>query len=225
MIINAIAWGAMLRTGLLDWQKTICTVWGGRNSKIKHVQCGVPQGSFLGSLLCISCQQWQLFILMISQIAWLKSVKSFYIIITTHLTKNRTRRKVWIVHDYLVAITIICGGGLSPPPLPSPPPIGVRTLTLGDLGNYILTPVPTLYDYSSPRYDDLWPKATKNTFADTLPTESVFDVRMLHMLTESGTKWASVWRVDCGQSHRHTDNVNTIVFLSNVRLLKVSLRD
>ena len=29
----------------------------------------------------------------------------------------------------------------------------------------------------------------------TLPTESVFGVRMLHMLTESGTKRASVWRV------------------------------
>ena len=29
----------------------------------------------------------------------------------------------------------------------------------------------------------------------TLPTESVFGVRMLHVLTESGTKRASVWRV------------------------------
>ena len=29
----------------------------------------------------------------------------------------------------------------------------------------------------------------------TLPTESVFGVRMLRVLTESGTKRASVWRV------------------------------
>ena len=71
---------------------------------------------------------------------------------------------------------------------------------------YILTPFPTLYDYSSPRYDQ------KHLYGHS-PIESVFDVRMLHMLTESGRKWAYVWRVDCGQSHRHTDNVNTIVSL------------
>ena len=78
--------------------------------------------------------------------------------------------------------------------------IGVRTLTLGDLGNNrsqtkmsnanfpdILTPFPTHYDYSSPRYDqkhvfdlsvtyhlDLWPKILKIILHDVDFTFNIY---------------------------------------------------